>query len=133
MKGCAKVAYALTVCSSRERIFQSLLTLSWDIQSLNGHKHRPTKLSYNMREKNVGGKTSAIITPRGYPTIVVALVSWLVFDPEDMDSLVLVFNIFVFLVALSDHDIHIASFSGADSFHISCDRSLRLWMSLPSL
>lgn len=71
-------------------------------------------------------KTCAIIT---YPTTIVALVC----NPEDLDSSVLVLNIFIFVVALSDHDVHIASFSGADSFYVSFDGSLRLWMSLPSL
>jgi hypothetical protein len=45
----------------------------------------------------------------------------------------LVPNIFTLVVALSDHDIRITSLSSADSFHVSWDRSLRLWMSLPSL
>jgi len=46
---------------------------------------------------------------------------------------VLVLNIFTFVVAFSDHDIRIPSLSSADSFHVSWDRSLCLWMSLPSL
>jgi hypothetical protein len=46
---------------------------------------------------------------------------------------VLVRVIFTFVVAFSDHDIRITSLSSADSFHVSWDRSLRLWMSLPSL
>lgn len=46
---------------------------------------------------------------------------------------VLVPNIFISLVAFSDHDIRIPSLSRADSFYVSWDRSLRLWTSLPSL
>lgn len=48
-------------------------------------------------------------------------------------SLLRVLVIFTFVVAFSDHDIRITSLSGADSFHVSWDCSLRLWMSLPSL
>ena len=46
---------------------------------------------------------------------------------------VIVSNIFTFVVAFSDHDIRIPSLSSADSFYVSWDRSLRLWISLPSL
>lgn len=48
-------------------------------------------------------------------------------------SLLRVLVIFIFVVAFSDHDIRISSLSGADSFHVSWDRSLCLWVSLPSL
>jgi hypothetical protein len=62
--------------------------------------------------------------PQSYPTIIVALVFTL--------SLVLILNIIIFVVTLSDHDIRIASFSGADGFHVSWDRPLPLWTGPPS-
>lgn len=39
-----------------------------------------------------------------------------------------VFNIFTFIVALSNHDIRVARFSGANSFHVSGDGTLCLGM-----
>jgi hypothetical protein len=52
---------------------------------------------------------------------------------EAVISLLRILVIFTFVVAFSDHDIRIPSLSSADSFHVSWDRSLCLWVSLPSL
>jgi len=67
---------------------------------------------------------------RRYPTIVVTQI-----QRKTVISLlrVPVLDIFTFVVAFSDHDIRLPSLSSADSFYVSRDRSLRLWVSLPSL
>lgn len=72
-------------------------------------------------------KLARIHVSRRYPTIARIQLKTVI------SLLRVVPNIFTFVMAFSDHDIRFPSPSCADSFHVSWDRSLGLWVSLPSL
>jgi hypothetical protein len=127
--GCAYMrdGSAMEVLMPRERIFQSFLSMGCKlcciVQTPNtiGKRKRyiyigvtnqcefVAELSYNYHRARI--QLEAVISLLRVPVL----------------------NIFTFVMALSHHNIRFASFSSADGFHVSWDRSLCLWMSFPSL